>query len=137
MFRALWLRNNGISPWHIDEDRRGYVQGVLARHPYIKSRRKNEKEIPAFAPLCAEDHLSAEESIPADWPHVLSMIYQVRCNLFHAARITAETVIGSSLSGLYDPLGRLRAELPPGVVATTLPWGTRAPSKRFLVYGGR
>jgi hypothetical protein len=37
----------------------------------------------AFAPPCFQRHVEAGEEVPLDWPHVLSAIYQVRCNLFH------------------------------------------------------
>lgn len=36
-----------------------------------------------FAPLCYRRHMDSGEEVPLDWPHVLSAIYQVRCNLFH------------------------------------------------------
>jgi hypothetical protein len=36
-----------------------------------------------FAPACFRRHSESGEEIPLDWPHVLSVIYQVRCNLFH------------------------------------------------------
>lgn len=37
----------------------------------------------SFAPLCYRRHIDKGEEVPLDWPHALSAIYQVRCNLFH------------------------------------------------------
>ncbi len=39
-----------------------------------------------FRPECASQHIERGEQIPADWPHTLSAIYQVRCNLFHGSK---------------------------------------------------
>jgi hypothetical protein len=39
-----------------------------------------------FRPECASRHFERGEQIPADWPHTLSAIYQVRCNLFHGSK---------------------------------------------------
>jgi hypothetical protein len=41
---------------------------------------------PRFRPGCAARHHSRRERIPMDWPHTLSAIYQVRCNLFHGSK---------------------------------------------------
>lgn len=37
---------------------------------------------PGHKPPCAFEHSDRKE-IPIDWPHTISAIYQVRCNLFH------------------------------------------------------
>jgi hypothetical protein len=38
---------------------------------------------PGRRPACAFLHRERGEEVPVDWPHTLSAIYQVRCNLFH------------------------------------------------------
>lgn len=37
----------------------------------------------SFSPACFRRHSENGEETPLDWPHLLSAIYQVRCNLFH------------------------------------------------------
>lgn len=85
VFQVLWLRNNDIDSWdEARELRANFIQRVREkREPYIKVKNRN---IPAFAPVCALDHLDKREPVPADWPHVLHMIYKVRCNLFHGGK---------------------------------------------------
>ena len=92
VFQVLWLRNKNIPAWHKDEgeSRRDYVTRVFSLDPFhrIPARRQGEQAqvFPAFAPACAWTHISTGQPIPADWPHLLSMIYQVRCNLFHGGK---------------------------------------------------
>jgi hypothetical protein len=38
---------------------------------------------PGRKPACTFFHRDRGEEVPIDWPHTLSAIYQVRCNLFH------------------------------------------------------
>jgi hypothetical protein len=38
---------------------------------------------PGRKPACVFLHRDRGEEVPIDWPHTLSAIYQVRCNLFH------------------------------------------------------
>jgi hypothetical protein len=38
---------------------------------------------PGRNPACTFLHRDRGEEVPLDWPHTLSAIYQVRCNLFH------------------------------------------------------
>lgn len=48
----------------------------------------------AYKPACFRDHQSNPDDtlateplrVPFDWPHALSAIYQVRCNLFHGGK---------------------------------------------------
>ena len=113
VFQVLWLRNNGVDAWNLDEDRASYVRTVLAKGPYIARRGSSKDVVPAFAPACAGGHMAPGEQIPADWPHVLSMIYQVRCNLFHGgkdyARESDRAFIGLAYAILWE---MWRRELP-------------------------
>lgn len=124
VFQALWLNNNGIDPWNIADDRRGFVNRVVAKQPFIISVR-NDKEIrfPAFSPACALEHLQADEAIPADWPHLISMIYQVRCNLFHGGknynRESDRKFIELAYKILWDVW---KVELPQSVFPNKIPW---------------
>jgi hypothetical protein len=83
VFKVIWLKNNGIPPWNEEkEERREYVKMVLEKNPYKKSS-------PQFFPSCSfKRHISDEGDvqIPIDWPHIVHMIYQVRCNLFHGGK---------------------------------------------------
>jgi hypothetical protein len=80
VIKVLWLRNRGIAQWDIErESRHDYLRG-------ISDRLETAGRPLPFSPDCALHHLRAGEGIPADWPHVLWMIYQVRCNLFHGGK---------------------------------------------------
>jgi hypothetical protein len=84
VFQVLWIRNKYLQAWNAEqESREDYVRHLMDKDPYHPSQSGG---IPAFAPACAEYHLSKEESIPNDWPHVLHMIYLIRCNLFHGGK---------------------------------------------------
>jgi len=89
VFQTLWLRNNNVSPWdksQIDA-RQDYVDQVFKEDPFHRKTTGRQSDVhPAFAPACARTHRLAGEQIPVDWPHLLSMIYQVRCNLFHGGK---------------------------------------------------
>ena len=76
-FRSLWpvfkvqeLRRRRI-PMYLDLDRQGMVAHYF------------DRGAKGFAPACFQRHAAIGEQIPMDWPHVLAVIYQVRCNLFH------------------------------------------------------
>jgi hypothetical protein len=71
IFSASELRHNRIEGR--GSTRRELVEQYLAAG--IRSR-----------PGCYEAHRTPAESIPMDWPHTPSAIYQVRCNLFHGER---------------------------------------------------
>jgi hypothetical protein len=44
-----------------------------------------------YRPECHSYHLGRGHQTPADWPHTLNAVYQVRCNLFHGEKsLTAE-----------------------------------------------
>lgn len=132
VFQALWLNNNGIEPWNIADDRREFVNRVVAKDPFIVSiRNDKENRFPAFSPACALEHLQAGEPIPADWPHLISMIYQVRCNLFHGGkkynRDSDRKFIELAYKILWDVW---KNELPESVLPNKLPW------ERILIRSG-
>lgn len=39
-----------------------------------------------YSPPCWERHKKESSDIPIDWPHTLSALYRVRCNLFHGEK---------------------------------------------------
>lgn len=84
VFQVLWLRNNHIAPWDMTESREEYVKQVRHQNPYHKGR--DEQRYPAYTPACAFEHFDKDGHVPADWEHVIHMIYQVRCNLFHGGK---------------------------------------------------
>lgn len=85
IFQVLWMRNNRIAPWDMEAERReDYVKSLKTQNPYNKGR--DGIQYPAFAPVCAFEHFDLNEPVPPDWPHVLHMIYQIRCNLFHGGK---------------------------------------------------
>jgi hypothetical protein len=135
VFQALWLNNNGIEPWDIAENRKEYVNGVIERDPFIVSLRNGqENRFPAFSPPCAIEHLRVDEPIPVDWPHLISMIYQVRCNLFHGGknynRDSDRKFIELAYKILWDVW---KNELPPRVLPNKLPWDRILIRSGFLV----
>lgn len=84
VFQVLWMRNNHIGSWDMNETRKEYIENIKSKNPYHNTR--DGQKYPAFAPACAFEHLDISEPIPLDWPHVLHMIYQIRCNLFHGGK---------------------------------------------------
>ncbi|MBE1424841.1 hypothetical protein H4684_001480 [Desulfomicrobium macestii] len=132
IFQSLWLYNNGIEPWNLTEDRYKFIKKVAERDPYIVSTRNGqENRFPAFSPACALDHIQSDENIPADWPHLISMIYQVRCNLFHGGknynRDSDRTFIELAYKILWDVW---KYELPQTLLPKKLPWS------RILIRSG-
>jgi hypothetical protein len=39
-----------------------------------------------FEPQCWKRHVDAGAQVPLDWPHTLTALYRVRCNLFHGEK---------------------------------------------------
>jgi hypothetical protein len=77
VFKVRTLVESGIPPWgeHGMEQRRDEY-----RERCFKSNLKRTD----YAPRCYREH--GESDLPFDWPHVLSAVYQVRCNLFHGGK---------------------------------------------------
>ena len=74
IFKVHKLRRKGLIG-HIHATRRAQVDAYL-----------NECESTDYRPDCFSYHLERDEPTPADWPHTLNAIYQVRCNLFHGEK---------------------------------------------------
>ncbi|WP_462326142.1 hypothetical protein [Desulfoplanes sp.] len=134
VFQALWLRNNGIQPWNTRESRKDFVERVFKQNPFIENKNNPNDRYPAFAPACAHDHWQNNETIPVDWPHVLAMIYQVRCNLFHGGKNYSEERDRLFITLAYKILWEVwMDELPDRLKETNkalMPW------KRILVRSG-
>ncbi len=88
VFQVLWLRNKNIEAWEPENPRKGYVQKVLAKEPFkiLKNKDGSESKLYHYRPECAQRHIDKNEPMPADWPHTLHIIYQIRCNLFHGGK---------------------------------------------------
>lgn len=133
VFQSLWLNNKGIQMWDAAESRSDFVAMVFENKPFITNKNdKGETRIySAFAPLCALDHITNGEPIPADWPHLLSMIYQVRCNLFHGGKNYNREADRKFIELAYKILWDVwKDELPADVFPSKLPW------ERILVRSG-
>ncbi|MBE0669052.1 MAG: hypothetical protein IH588_00560 [Anaerolineales bacterium] len=116
VFKVLWIRNVGLVGWEPDREVRAeFVKRAREMNP-IESDRKGNK-YPAFAPVCAFRHIDRGEAVPADWPHVISSIYMVRCNLFHGGKdyqSERDRIFVSLASEILWTMWRL--EIPKGVI---------------------
>jgi hypothetical protein len=73
VFKAQIIRREGMSA--NPPGTRAQVIAYYMAHGRIPHR-----------PPCATRHHGTGGSIPADWPHCISGIYQIRCNLFHGEK---------------------------------------------------
>jgi len=90
VFQSIWLNNNCIDEWEMKRDRMFFLRDVFNKDPFVDSEGGSRKAM--FSPPCAKKHFEKNEEIPVDWSHVLSVIYQIRCNLFHGGKsYTRET----------------------------------------------
>lgn len=123
VFQVLWMRNHHIHAWRrdADESRSGFVARVFERDPFHRIPGKPQI-FPAFAPACAKTHLDAGESIPADWPHLLHMIYQIRCNLFHGGKTYESAADRDFVDYAFKILWRVWRQIVPSNVAGLLSW---------------
>jgi hypothetical protein len=83
IFKSRTLIERGLGAWEergVPEPRSRYRDRCLAAG--LRPR--------DYAPRCFLDHQAGGEAdpavVPLDWPHALSAIYQVRCNLFHGGK---------------------------------------------------
>ncbi len=79
-FRGLWpifevraLRRRQVTRVHAG-DRAAIVAHYLGAN------------VTEFQPACFTRHRDAGEHVPIDWPHAVSALYRVRCNLFHGEK---------------------------------------------------
>jgi len=73
IFEVRHLRRRGLL-WHGFSDRAATIR-------YFIDNGATECE-----PKCRVRHLTEGSPIPLDWPHTLSALYRVRCNLFHGEK---------------------------------------------------
>ena len=85
IFRVIWMKNNGIKPWdQKEQERLPYVKMLHEKNPYIDTAHGKREQ---FSPTCAfKHHIKLGNPIPCDWLHIMHMIYQIRCNLFHGGK---------------------------------------------------
>jgi hypothetical protein len=84
-FASLWpifdvraLRRRGIRTW--DASHLGRTERAALVKDYLSRGAKS------FQPQCWGRHKQAGQQPPLDWPHTLSALYRVRCNLFHGEK---------------------------------------------------
>ena len=76
-FAELWpiFAGKNLRSLHIHRHNSGERHEVIADYLAAGATK--------FEPQYWEQHRNAGETVPLDWPHTLSAIYHVRCNLFH------------------------------------------------------
>ena len=123
VFQVLWMRNHHISAWqrNAGESRSDFVARLFVDDPFHRNPGRAQI-FPAFAPACAKTHLDAGESIPADWPHLLHMIYQIRCNLFHGGKTYESTADRDFVDYAFKILWRVWRQIVPSSEAGLLSW---------------
>jgi hypothetical protein len=57
-----------------------------------------------FDPPCGKRHMDAGEHMPIDWPHTLSALYRVRCNLFHGEKAPDSEIDQQIVSSAFHTL---------------------------------
>ncbi|MGA8731127.1 MAG: hypothetical protein WB608_20385 [Terracidiphilus sp.] len=81
---------------------------------------------PGRKPACTFLHRERGEPVPGDWPHTLSAIYQVRCNLFHGYKGVYSENDVSIVSKAFRVLVRLLPMLIPNVSLPSAVNGARS-----------
>jgi hypothetical protein len=125
VFQVLWMRNHHIRAWRRSdgESRSDFVARLFEDDPFHRVPGKTQMQVfPAFAPACAKTHFDAGESIPADWPHLLHMIYQVRCNLFHGGKTYESAADRDFVNYAFTILWRVWRQIIPSSEAGLLSW---------------
>jgi hypothetical protein len=113
IFQASWLQKSELAEWDPAQDRRTYVDKAFAKLAPNS----------AFAPSCGRDHLLAGEKVPADWPHVFSLVAQVRRNLFHGGKNYRTAGERQFLEPAMTILWEVwRFELPSGILLSRVSW---------------
>ncbi len=116
VFQSAWLQKSAIADWDPAQDRRAFIARACERIPAQTAAHP-------FAPACACDHLLANEKVPADWPHVFSMVAQARRNLFHGGKSYKNAgerlFLEPAMSILWEVW---RFELPAGLLLSRASW---------------
>jgi hypothetical protein len=116
VFRSAWLQKNALTDWDPTQDRRAFVEKIF-------NKLASESTAGSFAPVCAMEHWLAKEAIPADWPHLFTIIAQVRRNLFHGGKsykIHGERqFLEPAMAILWEVW---RFELPSGLLISRISW---------------
>ncbi|MEO6964350.1 MAG: hypothetical protein ABI076_00465 [Acidobacteriaceae bacterium] len=99
IFRSSDVKNAAFSAPD-SETRRQRIE----RYKTIRLESRNPAR---HKPACAFLHSDRYEDIPLDWPHTLSAIYQVRCNLFHGYKGVHSENDVLVVSSAFKILGRL------------------------------
>jgi len=116
VFQAAWLQTNELPEWDPAQDRRAFNARALEKVPAGGMARP-------FAPACASEHVLAKEALPADWPHVFSIIAQVRRNLFHGGKNYRNAGERQFLEPAMAILWEVwRFELPSGLLISRVSW---------------
>jgi hypothetical protein len=116
IFQSAWLQKNELPDWDPAQDRRAFVVKAIEKLPAERGTRP-------FAPACALEHLPVNEKIPADWPHVLALIAQVRRNLFHGGKNYKNAGERQFLEPAMGILWEVwRFELPAGLLLNRVAW---------------
>jgi hypothetical protein len=113
-FAAFWpifdvrsLSRRGIDTYsRIDKDREKIVDDYLQKLEGTFAPpcgKKRERSVP-FAPQCSKRHREEKQSIPKDWPHTLSALYQVRCNFFHGSKALSSEMDQHIVASAYTTL---------------------------------
>jgi hypothetical protein len=84
---------------------------------------------PGRKPACAFLHRVRGEEVPVDWPHTLSAIYQVRCNLFHGYKGVYSENDVSIVSRAFRVLVRVLPMLIPPLTLPSRPGAINAEEK--------
>jgi hypothetical protein len=112
VFDAAWLQKNAIPEWDPSQDRRTYAAKALENAPSG-----------SYSPACTRAHLLAGEALPADWPHVFSLVAQVRHNLFHGGKNYKNAGERQFLDPAMAILWEVwRFELPSGLLISRISW---------------
>lgn len=57
-----------------------------------------------FEPQCWKKHKDEGKEVPVDWPHTLSALYRVRCNLFHGEKAAHSEIDQRVVSAAFKVL---------------------------------
>lgn len=91
IFKAQEIRRRGVYNYHA-----GRRQEIV-KH-YLDAR------IRSFEPQCWTRHQEEGTPVPLDWPHTLTTLYRVRCNLFHGEKAAHSEMDAQIVSSAFRVL---------------------------------